>query len=121
MPRRTTHARAVADIAELAFLVPVVVAQRTLRATQQRDQKANAREARRMLTEKVGATTEAMFAIAASAVRAQIELAALFARGWMPGTASMAAFMRASTADLSAKAVAPYLRKARSNARRLAR
>lgn len=122
MARRKQHARSSASITELAFLIPIVVSQRAARAARTRSASANAREASRMVTEKVGAATESMFAIAMSVARAQMEFASLWTRAaCMPGAASIAALMQSSTADLSANAIAPFLRRTRSNARRLAR
>ena len=115
--RRTTN-----DIVELALLAPIVIAQRSARMMQPRRAKANRREARLMVSEKIGASTHSLFGMAMAAVRMQAQFASLMTRAWFaPGAVDVAALLQSSTDDLSNRAISPYLKKVRANARRLAR
>ena len=62
--------RATTDLAQLAMLAPVVVAQRTAKMAQ-RGTNANAREGRRMVTEKISASGESLLHVAIAVARAQ--------------------------------------------------
>lgn len=122
MSSRTKRTRAAMQMAELARLAPMVVARRTARMAQPRSAAANEREARLMVTEKIGASTESMLRTAMAAMRMQTAFATFFARAWFaPGSGNVAALVASSAADLSNSAIAPYLKKVRANARRLTR
>jgi hypothetical protein len=121
MSNRRKQVRATTDLAQLAMLAPVVVAQRTAKMAQ-RGTNANAREGRRMVTEKISASSESLFHVAIAVARTQARFSSLLLRTWfMPTASSMVSSMRASALDLSSSAVSPYLRKVKANAKRLRR
>jgi hypothetical protein len=119
------HTHAAMQFAELAFVAPMVIAQRTARMSQPNKEKANQREASLMVREKMEASTESMVGVTLAAVRMQTQFAALLMRPWFDAGgvsgAGLASLMQASAADLSNSAVSPYLRKAKANAKRLGR
>jgi len=120
--------RALSQVAELARISPLVVARRTARMTQTGEAATNQREARLMVQEKVSASMESMASMTMAVLRIQTQFAALLMRPWFAagGVAtndgrSLTTLMQASAADLSTSAVSPFLRKAKANAKRLAR
>lgn len=122
--------RAAKQIADLAITAPIVIAQRMSRMAIPGSQSSAAakRESRRMVNEKVAASTEAAIGVTAAVMRANANFASLLMRSWFPSGGSphrnAAAFtnlMRAAVVDVSSRAVAPALRKVKANARRLSR
>ena len=59
MSNRRKQVRATTELAQLAMLAPVAIAQRTAKMAQ-RGTNANAREGRRMITEKISASSESL-------------------------------------------------------------
>jgi hypothetical protein len=129
--RRTRKTMAVATkAAELAIVVPQVVAHRVARmaiagpSPSERDR----REFQRMACEKVNAFQESWYAMAMQAFRANQLLAASFVRAfWLPSLRgkpsanAVAAHLQGAALGVLDKAMAPVHRKAVANAKRLAR
>ena len=129
--RRTRKTMSLATkAAELAFVVPQVVAHRVARMAMagpsptERDR----REFQLMSSEKVTAFGESWNAMAMQAVRANQLLAASFLRSfWLPSLRgkpsanAAAAQLQCAALDVLAKGMAPVHRKAVANAKRLAR
>ncbi len=122
--------RAAKQIADLAVTTPVVIAQRISRMAVPGSQTSAAgkRESRRMVGEKVAASTEAAIGMTAALMRANANFTTLLMRSWFqPGRSpgekanALANLMLSSVADVSSSVVAPALRKAKANARRLSR
>ncbi|MEO7326693.1 MAG: hypothetical protein ABIW82_17875 [Dokdonella sp.] len=123
------ESRAAKQIADLAIAAPVVIAQRMLHMAMPgaTSSAAGKRESRRMVNEKVAASTEAAIGVTAAIMRANANFATLLMRSWFPGgspnraPAAFVNLMRSAAADVSSSAVAPSLRKVKANARRLSR
>lgn len=126
----TKEGRTGKQIADLAMTAPIVIAQRMSRMAVPGVQSSAAgkRESRRMINEKVAASTEAAIGVTAAIMRANANFATLLMRSWFTSGGSpnrqAAAFtnlMRSAAADVSSSAIAPALRKVKANARRLSR
>lgn len=125
---RTKQARAARQMMEMMTVAPVVVAQRVSRAAGTKDSNSTKqREAHRMVSEKVQASGESMMGMAFAAMRINAAFAGMMMRPWMlpgsrrPGAAALSTFLQSAAADLTSSALAPPLRKAKANARRLSR
>jgi hypothetical protein len=120
--------RALSQLTELARISPIVVARRTERMSRTGKSASNQREAHLMVQEKVSASMESMAGMTMAALRIQAQFVALLMRPWF-STAGVAtndgrgftSFVQGSAADFSASMVSPFLRKAKANAKRLAR
>jgi hypothetical protein len=120
----------VAKAAELAFVVPQVVAHRVTRmaiagpSVSERDRK----EFKRMGAEKTAAFSESWTAMTMQALRANQALAASFLRSFWspslkvrPSARAVAAQLHGAALGVLGKGIAPVHRKAAANAKRLAR
>ena len=119
----------VAKAADLAFAVPQVVAHRVTRmaiaspSLSKRDRK----EFHRMGAEKMAAFSESWSAMAMQAFRANQALAASFLRSFWsplwrkPSASAIAAQLQNAALGVLDKGLTPVHRKARANAKRLAR
>jgi hypothetical protein len=122
------QARALSQLTELARISPIVVARRTERMSRTGKSASNQREAHLMVQEKVSASMESMAGMTMAALRIQAQFVALLMRPWFStgGVATndgrgFTSFVQGSAADFSASMVSPFLRKAKANAKRLAR
>lgn len=127
---KTKEGRAAKQIADLAITAPVVIAQRMSRLAVPGVQSSAAgkRESRRMVSEKVAASTEAVIGVTAAVMRANANFATMLMRSWLRPAGSpyrnagaFANLMRSAAADISSSAVVPALRKVKANAKRLSR
>ena len=130
MSARNRSSRATKQAIELAFAVPQVVAQRTLRLATAGAQPSlrDQREFWLMGSEKILAFYESWFAMFAEAGRINQQIALSMLQAYwlpwmapMPGFGSGASRLRHAALDIAHKGVVPIHRRALANANRLGR